>query len=183
MSEPLYDLFFSGEIMEDRDPNEVRSNIARIFKMDEEKLGHLFSGTPVKIKGEVDQDTAIKYRVAFRNVGALVDIRPCNSSVTTKSSTPAATEEVSLLPPRTGSLADFAVEKEPVVIPDITGINLAPAGSELDQTPSPATAEIDTSGLTLNPPNSGSLEDCHIEPKPTPIPDISELKLDDPDDA
>ncbi len=113
---------------------------------------------------------------------------------------------MTLLPPRTGSLADCAIEKQPADLPDISNINLAPAGGEFDQTPRPTAeipdvsgidlapvgsdldqvplatvADIDTSELTLNPANSGSLEDCHIEPEPAIIPDISKLKLDGSD--
>ncbi|MES9906213.1 MAG: hypothetical protein ABW168_26475 [Sedimenticola sp.] len=179
MPEPLYDLFYSGKLMEGLDAEEVRGNLARMFKADEAMLNRLFSGTPVRVKGGIDQETAIKYRVAFRDAGALVDIRPCTGTAVEKQPLPSETGEMSLLPPHTGTLADCAVEKEPADIPDTSRITLAPTGSELDMTPPPATADIDTHGLSLNPANSGSLEDCHIEPEPAEIPDISGLKLDD----
>ena len=75
MSFETYDVYFSGQIMKDRDPAEVKSRIGALFKLQGAKLDALFSGSPVAIKKGIDMDQAVKYRVAFRDAGALVEIR------------------------------------------------------------------------------------------------------------
>lgn len=180
MPEPLFDLFFSGQIMEGQAPEQVRLNIARLFKASDEQLSQLFSGKPVKIKSGIKQESAGQYQAAFRKAGALLDIKPCDNAAT--SNLTSGSEAMTLLPPNTGSLIDCAAEKHPAPLPDISDMTLAAAGSDIDLTPAPAASEIDTSDLSLNPPNSGSLEDVYVEPEPAPLPDISTLELDEPEE-
>lgn len=64
MSVKLYDIFFSGQTLEQADPAAARRHIGSLFQADSKQLEHLFSGQRIKIKGAVDQQTAINYRVA-----------------------------------------------------------------------------------------------------------------------
>ncbi len=179
-----FDIYFSGKILDGQDPSLVRQRIAKIFGNDGAALERLFSGANLRVKAGVDQETAVRYRVAFRDAGALVDIRPA----ATATSTAAATDQgetdshashLTLLPPKTGSLIDCAPRVQPAAIPDISGLVLAPAGAVLDESEPVVTSEINTQGLTLCPSQSGTLEDCQIPVEPRPIPDISALKLDE----
>jgi hypothetical protein len=92
---------------------------------------------------------------------------------------PSGTLDLDVLPPRTGSLEEFAEEEVPLPLPDIDDIPLGDTGEILDQTPPPPPADIDTSELSAAPANSGSLEDCAIEETPLPIPDTSRLEVVD----
>ena len=186
MFEQLFDIFFSGQIIEGKDPNQVQQNVGKMFKANEDHLARLFSGKPIKIKSAIDQDTAIKYRLAFRDAGALIEIRtsdPLAAPVAEKKipqeAAPHAADEITLLPPQTGSLIDCAKEVTPTPLPDISSIQLASPGIDLDETPPAPPANISTDGLILNPANTGSLEDCHIEKEAMVIPDISQIKLTD----
>ena len=76
MSLDTYDVYFSGATLKDADPAEAKRKVGAIFKLEGEKLERLFSGKPIPIKRGVDMDQAVKYRVAFRDAGALVDIVP-----------------------------------------------------------------------------------------------------------
>lgn len=211
MSEPLYDIFFSGQIMQGRDPAEVRENIARIFKASPKQLEFLFSGSHAMVKQGLDQEAAVKYRVAFRDAGALVDVVPAGEQPATKEpqtetrSSIQPADQITLLPANTGSLIDCAKTVEPAPLPEISGISMAPTGgslidcakivepvplpdisvlsmaptgSNIDEIETAPPADIDTSALSLNPPNTGSLEECHVEPPVAEIPDISQLKLE-----
>jgi len=185
MAVDLYDLFFAGRIIQGKDPQQVRNAIARLFSADDQALERLFSGTSVKIKSSIDQDTAIQYRVAFRDAGALLDIRPIAATGPT---TPppgdapaeqAESTELQLLPPMTGTLLECAVPVDPAPIPDISAITLAPQGTPIDESrPAPAPV-LNTDDLTLAPAASGTLEDCRVVPEPEPLPDISGMKLVD----
>ena len=191
MQSQSYDVFFSGQIMEGRESGDVRQQIGRLFKASEEQLQHMFSGKQIRIKSGVDQDTAIKYRVAFRNAGALVEIKPTGQKTPSSGTapTPAATsdtvpgtapETMTLLPPNSGTLEECAPKIVPQPIPDISSLTLAREGSVIDKAPDPSPPHIDTGNLTLGPAKSGTLEDCQKTIEPEPIPDISHLRLDKP---
>ncbi|OOZ37740.1 hypothetical protein [Solemya velesiana gill symbiont] len=202
MSFTLFDIYFSGQIIEGNDPDQVKQKIAQMFKADAAQVERMFSGKPIRIKSGVDQDTAIKYRGAFKNAGALIDIKPAG-----KEAQEQGPESMSLLPPRTGSLEECQVPVKPAPIPDISNLDLSPPGTIVDEHEPLPQAEIDTSSLSLdpegvtidesepvpdadintddldlNPPKTGSLEDAHTEPEPAVIPDVSALHLEEDDD-
>lgn len=186
MPKPTYDVIFSGKLMEGVIPEKAKQQISNIFKTDNNQLNQLFSGKAIIIKSDVDEETAAKYRVAFRKAGALLEIKPSasasNSSGKTSPSqslTEKTADKLTLLPPNTGSLIDCAKKVTPQPIPDISNISLAAPGTVLDETPLPKPPEIDTSTLSVNPPNSGTLEDCKKQVEPYPIPDITHLDIDD----
>ena len=178
-----FDIFFSGKLLEGFSVSEVKEQIGRQLKLNSAQLEHLFSGQEIRIKSAVDQETAVRYRIAFRDAGALLEIRPAaadNSASTTVPKEPKpASDDLTLLPPRTGSLIDCAPEVAAQPLPDISSLSLSAQDRNLDeseQTPPPA---IDTSALSLTPANSGSLEDCIPPTKPAPLPDISNLRLEE----
>lgn len=197
MTVQRYDIYFSGNTVDDADLTAVKEKIAKIFNANEEQLDYLFSGSPVKIKNNVDQDTAVQYRVAFRDAGALVEIRSADpveaSQVATEEqeSSPSRrpaddTEEtasMTLLPANTGSLADCAPVVKPAPIPNTDNLALATPGSVIDESERPAPISIDTSELTLAPANTGTLEDCQSPKTPVPLPDISQLSIVEPNDS
>jgi hypothetical protein len=181
-----YDIYFSGQILDGNDPAETRIQVGRLFKADHNQLKKLFSGTPVKIRSGVDEETATKYRVTLRKVGALIEIKPSNVATDSKENIdaneahPDTSEELTLLPPNTGSLIDCAPTIIPQPLPEIDHLSLASAGSIIDESPTPEPPQIDTNGLTISPAHSGTLEDYKKEVEPYPIPDITHLDLDEP---
>ncbi len=163
MPNPTYDIFFSGEIIEGYDPDTVRKNLEELLKVSSEQVARLFAGRPVRIKSGVDQETAIKYRTTFREAGALIEIR----STQAKQAIPQdkekmgtlEKEEMSLLPPKTGTLIDCAPDVEPAEIPDISDITLAPPGSMIDETEPPPPLNLNTDNLSLAPAGSATDRD------------------------
>jgi hypothetical protein len=187
VAEELFDIYFSGRLMPDADLEDAKQGVARIFKANDSVIAQLFSGNPVKIKKSVDMDTAIKYRVKFREVGALIDIRPVGSAapVAVPQANPAAAAAakpvVSNVPEKP------SVTENPVSAPatesiDILDSELAPAGSQIDNKPEPPPANIDTGSLSAAAANTGSLEDFAIHKEAQPLPDISALAFG-PDDG
>jgi hypothetical protein len=148
--------------------------VARLFKIQESAVERLFSGKPLRVKQAVDADAASRYRAAFREIGALVQIVPSGSPP------PAPTQPADVDRAPAESAADRA-GASPSVPPaaGVSGASLAEPGATIDLTPPPPPAEIDTSGLEALPPNSGTLEDCKVEKPHRPIPDIGHLKLID----
>lgn len=195
-----FDIFFAGKLVPEADPEQAREAIGKMFKLQGASLEKLFSGTPMRIKKAVDVDTANRYRKAFLNAGALIDIVPhehapaepdstvqqaaTDSSATADS--PDQTEnadspvsEMALLPPNTGSLEDCAPKVQPQAIADITWMQMDIPGIDLDDTPPVAPRQIDVSALQMSEPNSGTLEDCKVEKPARPIPDISDMTMSD----
>ena len=70
MSEKLYNLEFSGQIIPGWDIDEVKDNLAKLLKANEEKILKLFSGDRFLIKKNVDQQTVIKINNVLKDAGA-----------------------------------------------------------------------------------------------------------------
>ncbi|MFC1561239.1 hypothetical protein ACFL4V_02055 [Candidatus Latescibacterota bacterium] len=76
MEETSYSVIFRGEIAEGQDIEEVKKNLAELFKVKSEKIERLFSDKPAIIKKNVDHTTAMKYKSTLEKVGALCSIVP-----------------------------------------------------------------------------------------------------------
>jgi hypothetical protein len=167
MTDETYDVYFSGAIIKDSDPAEVKRKIGAVFKLQGDKLDRLFSGEPIPIKKGIDMDRAIKFRVTFRDAGGLVDIVP--------SGAPAPTAKPSPSPrPREASRVVAAQ---------------APSGSsELTFASGPMEAAADDSDITpiavpdyeLSSAQDFDLSDCAPEVEAAEIPDISAMDMDKP---
>ena len=192
MPQPLFDVYFRGALLPDAEPGQVRERLGALFGLGPAEVDRLFAGNPVCVKRAVDVDTAAQLRGRFRDAGALVDIRPAEA--TAKPPAPAAAtadppvaapagagDDVgwTLAAPQTGSLADYARPVMPAPLPDISGVDLAQAGTNLADDEAAPPPAIDTSHLSVAPPNTGSLADCHPEKPARPIGDISHLALSD----
>jgi hypothetical protein len=171
----------------------VRDRLASLFGLRPGELERLFGGNPVCVKRAVDVDTASDLRGRFRDAGALVDIRPTEATARPAPALPANSDGAppparvgtddavgwTLAAPGTGSLADCARSVAAVPLPDISRLTLTAEdadGSDATTLPPP---DIDTSRLSVAPPNMGSLEDCRKEKPARPIADISHLSLSD----
>ncbi len=173
MSFEQYDIFFSGQLIDGSDETVARSKLAALFKLPRERVEHLFSGKPVAVKRSVNMDTAIKYRTAFRDAGALIEIKPITDTATAGAASipavapspeptaappeasgqdlPTSSSGLSLSPANTGTLEGFAPEVVPVEIGDISQISMAAVGSTIDEREPPPPLEIDTSALSIEP--------------------------------
>lgn len=180
MSFETYNVYFSGKIMKGQDPEEVRKKIGAMFKLEGSKLDRLFSGQAEAIKQGLDMDHAVKYRVAFRDAGALVEIRQVESSQSEAASAPSQSREsapqeaLTLSPPNSFDLSDCAVPVTPQEIPDISSLALDKPGGMLDESSPAEPLEIDTDELELDQPG------VVLEQVTTQVPtefDTSELEL------
>ncbi len=180
-----YDIFFSGKLMDGHSEADVKERLGRLLKLNAAQLEHLFSGRSVRIKSAVDEEAATRYRIAFRDAGALLEILPAAAKGDDRASTAEPEESrppddsLSLLPPRTGSLIDCAPRIVVQPLPDISALSLSTQDRNLDESQQAPPPAIDISALSLTPANSGTLEDCVPTRKPAPLPDISNLHLEE----
>jgi len=171
-----FDIYFLGEILPDADPPAARQGVAKLFKVREDAVEKLFSGNPLRVKQGVDADTASRYRSAFREVGALIQIVGSGAPAPAAKTPDLRTEPDS---PATQQ-RDSAPEQPPLVqVDEEDDFGLAEPGAILDHSEPTAAADIDTGSLEALPANTGTLEDCKVEKPHRPIPDISHLQLVD----
>lgn len=164
-----FDIYFLGEMLPDADPAAVRRDVAKLFKTSDDAVDKLFSGKPRRVKQGIDVDTASRYRAAFREAGALLQIVPTGGPPP-EAISPESAAGTKTQPEGTTSGPAKAATGD---------IGLAEPGAIIDNSQPPPPVEIDISSLSAAPPNSGSLEDCKVEKPPHPIPDISHLDIVD----
>jgi hypothetical protein len=75
-----FDIYFFGETLPTADSTAVREGVGRLFKLQGAAVDRLFSGKPLRVKKDVDVDAASRYRAAFREIGALIQIVPAGTS-------------------------------------------------------------------------------------------------------
>lgn len=171
MSTETYDVYFSGACLKTADQDEAKRKIGAMFKLKGEKLERLFSGKPMPIKRGVDMDQAVRFRVAFRDAGALVDIVPAGQPAPDPAARPA--------PPARQAPAAATATAPPAQPAPVSELSLAegplPAVDEALQAP-PVTAP----DYPLSAPRDFNLSDCVPQVEAAEIPDISGLALDKP---
>ncbi|MES9992947.1 MAG: hypothetical protein ABW098_13395 [Candidatus Thiodiazotropha sp.] len=167
MTADSYDVYFSGAIIKDSDPLEVKRKIGALFKLEGDKLDRLFSGKPIPIKRGVDMERAIKFRVTFRDAGGLVDIVPAGEPPPApkprpQTSSPPAPSIAASSPPAETSEMTFADGP------------MEPAANAEEVTP------IAVPDFELSSAQGFDLSDCTPEVEAAEIPDISAMQMDKP---
>ena len=198
MSEQLFEVAFSGEIIEGASLEQVKAKVGAMFKADEAKLAHLFSGKRMVIKKNIDQATANKYKAALNKAGAVCEIKslseapadkvpeaaaPASPPVEAKVETSAA-QTIQPAQPATEAVSHGDIPAAPQTAPlgvtanDISdlAVNIAPVGSDMqDEIKEVAEPALDISGLDIAPVGSDLGEVKKGETPPPP--DTSGLTL------
>ena len=160
MSEELYEVAFSGAIIEGADIEQVKAKVGAMFKADAAKLAHLFSGKRVVIKKNIDQATANKYKTALTNAGADCEVKSLSvDAPVVKAETVTAEQPVKVASTTAASDAPTAPQTDPLGISanDITdlNVNIAPVGSDMqDEIKEAVAPDLDLTGLDMAEPGS-----------------------------
>jgi hypothetical protein len=168
MSLDTYNVYFSGALLKDADPEVTKRKIGAMFKLEGDKLERLFSGKPIPIKRGVDMDRAVKFRVAFRDAGALVDIVPEGQPAPDPASRPQPAQRPAA-PSR--PTADRAQTQ-----PEASGLSLAEG--PLPAPPDPQAEPVQVPDYGLSSARDFNLSDCTPPVEAAPIPDISAMDLE-----
>ena len=178
MSLDTYDVYFSGNLLKDADTEEAKRKIGAMFKLEGDKLERLFSGKPIPIKRGVDMDRAVKFRVAFRDAGALVDIVPEGQPAPNPAARPTPPQRPAAPMPATKPTpaATPQAETPPATGADPSGLSLADGPLPTPTEPEADPVQVPDYGLSA--PKDFNLSDCTPEVEAAPIPDISAMHLD-----
>jgi hypothetical protein len=74
VSENSYVVAFSGVIAPGFEREQVKQNLAKLFKVELVRVEPMFSGKRVAIKAKLDKATALKYQAALKNAGAVCEV-------------------------------------------------------------------------------------------------------------
>ena len=72
-----FNIVFSGELARGVELAQAQANLAKLFKLNTDKVQALFSGKRVVLKRNLNLDQASQYRVAIKKAGALVELVAC----------------------------------------------------------------------------------------------------------
>ena len=190
MSDRRFEVIFRGDVVPGQSLMDVKRRLAELFGAPDAKVEQMFSGRPVVIKRDLDEEAAARYRVALKDAGALVELRPVDSDSQTGSDTSRADQTV--LP--VANPADGAGEPSgqntevPQSGPEHSKaaetIGVAPVGADVlppeyrrDFTP----REVDTSYITVDEPGADVLKEEEKSPPIEREVDTSHLSVKDPE--
>lgn len=196
MSEAGYDVVFSGQLVEGAALDQVKANVAKLFKVEVARIERLFGGSPVVIKKGVDEATAKKYLIAMKKAGAVCEARDLSAQPAAAAEepkpAPAATPESRQAPqpPVSGagkSEAELAageggetryvIKQPPADLGELASAGVEEAGAVLVEHRDVPPPEVDTSGLSMDEPGATLVEH---EETPPPQVDTGDLSMDEP---
>ena len=173
-SNDLYQVVFDGTLTGELEQEQVKKNLAAMFKMNATQVEALFSGKSIVIKRNVDEETAKKFSNAFTKAGAKCTLVG-GQAAATKPSQPITSESEERA---TGRMAgkDMLDKKVPT---DLGGLTMSEAGETIPTQDVAEDFEIpDLSQLSMSQDES-----YLVEPTEQPEPDvnISGLSVEDID--
>jgi hypothetical protein len=152
-----YQVLFEGKLTGERQLDEVKRNLAALFKMKAEQVDALFTGKPVVIKRDIDQATALKYQAAFKKAGAVCTVvtdeaepAPSTGAKPKTAVPPSSTGGTANPKDRGGRMAGKDIVN--IAVPqNLSGLSLAQAGTVLENLPVNQNVKIpDTGGLSFS---------------------------------
>jgi hypothetical protein len=186
MSEPRFDIQFSGELLPGFTPETVAANLAKLFKATPETVARLMAGGTHTLKRDTDEETALKYQGAMARAGARAQLRTIGSAVeqgevAKQAGDGAAAAPVALtLAPQSGELlAEHERAVPPSLDIDTSHIKLASAFAAAEPPQQATPPPPDTSHISIAEPGADLLPEQ--EPAMTAVaPDTSAITLAEP---
>lgn len=175
----LYEIVFAGELVPGAPLDQVKSNLAKLFQADAQRVEVLFSGRRLVLKNNLDAANAEKYRSTLARAGALVTVNAMAVDV----------EEIEMAapPPSTPALVNVSTTRRAEVVPrdaymaafsdvDAPDFDMAAVGADLqDEPPRARPPALDLEQFSLAP--AGSDMGQASPSVQVRVPDISHLKL------
>lgn len=81
-------LVFRGELLEGQHRAVVKRRLAERLKLDDAQIEKLFSGSPVVVKRDADQETAARYQSVFKQAGGLLRVETVGAERAAASAVP-----------------------------------------------------------------------------------------------
>jgi len=107
-----YQLVFNGTVADGHNVNEVKRNLASLFKIDETKIEQLFTSLPIVVKRNVDYDGALKAQRVLRKAGAICQVEEAIQNIQ-----PPVMEKAAAPPPPLTYKPEFAATEVDYIPP------------------------------------------------------------------
>ncbi|MBF0264979.1 MAG: hypothetical protein HQL46_06865 [Gammaproteobacteria bacterium] len=161
-----YTIFFLGEPKENISIDELKVNLMRLFKLDENGVEKLFTGSPVIIKKNVPEDKARSYEKALLKAGAKVVLK--EGASVNKETIKKTVDNAVTAPTINSALSQLTSYNAPQQA-DISEANK-------EESEEQKTVKNETGELSMLPANAGSLEEFNHH-EVVEIPDIEHLSM------
>lgn len=149
--EPLFDVCFAGELLEEHELQSVRQKLQKLFNANPDTLDKLFSGKMQVLKRGCDESTALKYQQAMAKAGAKAVVRTQSSPnpAASSDSAPSPAAGLVLAPPGSDVLRPDERAEEIITEIDTSSLDIEEMGSNLETTPAETGEAPDTSHLSV----------------------------------
>lgn len=117
MSQGNYKVIFEGQLVEGRDTDDVKQQLARLFKTDIVQIEQLFNSAPAILKSGLDFSTAAKYEAALRRAGVLCSITSVTAETIASNSNSLSISSGKEPIEKTNILSAFKGGIKPVAVP------------------------------------------------------------------
>jgi len=166
MAEQQFQILVNGTLAEGAQIDQVKQNIASLFKTSLDKVEPMFSGRKMSVKKGLDQQTAQKYKAAINKAGLAAAIAPMEDGASSDNNSKGESSLDNAVLAVTGSILD---ERPTTPTPDIdtSDLVIGPVGEELVEASVIAEPNIDTSQLSI-----GEIGEDVVEPSTIKEPDI-----------
>ncbi len=194
MNGNTFAVVFSGRVANGASVEQVKSNVAKLFKVEVAKVERLFSGARVAIKKGLDEATAKKYQMALAKAGALcevINVAAAKAPPTKAPAKPAAPKPVAPVARpemtakakpatrgrHTPGLTKDVVKEAPGGLGDFANVKLDAPGVVLVKHQDVAPLQVDLRGLSMDQP--GVVLGEHKEEAPLRV-DLSGISMAEP---
>lgn len=189
MIDGKFNVVFRGQIVKSHDLSQVKQNLVKLFKSNDQAIERLFGGQEVVIRKDLDYAAAMKYQSALKSAGALALIQEIEGASTeaqtaaqsqanepplnkqTPSSVVSSAEAVA------ATSGDGAVEAERSKTEESGDLTVAAVGAQILPPKVYEKRDVDTSELSLAAAGERILPEK--EPEQHSQPSIEHLKLVD----
>lgn len=185
MESEKFNLVFKGEVLPKQDVQEVKQNIASLFKLPMATVDKLFSGQSIVLKKGLDLTAANRYRVAIKKAGARVNLVKASivapSPQVNTANAAKAVASVAEVDSKAGDAKPIdanAISTQPETEDEKPAFELLAAGSDLLREDERTTAkwvplQIDLSHLSLKDSEGNLIEKDEIDtPEKVEVADI-----------
>lgn len=159
MADPSFQIVFRGKILGGFDRDQVRSNLARLFRSDPTRIDALLDAPKTVLKSGLTRDAASRYQETLRQAGIMVAVIGESPQPGPEAAAPAPLD-----PPATAPSTPVAPPPVPAPLP---GLALAEPGALLLAPRERVQADFDTRGMTLADPGV-----VLVEHRPPAAPDF-----------
>ena len=108
-----YQLVFNGTISDGHKLDQVKRNLASLFKINEAKVDQMFDRLPIVVKKNVDYDSAMKYQHALRKAGAICQLEETTGFIDLPVKEKAAPPPMTYTPDMSATDVDYIPDSGP----------------------------------------------------------------------